>query len=102
MSILQIELPDEQLEIINQQARARGYSSNGEFLLAIWQETSEQQNYMAERGFTREQLQREEQTLLSSLDSKPESVDNAWWDKLHADALEKVATKKRLEKGENL
>ena len=94
MSILQIELADEQLQLINEHARARGYTNNGEFLLALWEETAEQQNYMRERGLTREQLQHEEQQLLQSLDSEPEQVDDAWWDKLHADVLAKVAAKK--------
>ena len=93
MSILQIELPDEELQLIQEQARATGHSNNGEYLLALWREVSEQQAYLVEQGLTRAQLEREEQLLLKSLESEPEKVDEAWWDKLHLDVLERVAAR---------
>ena len=91
MSILQIELPDEQLQILSEQARAAGHNSNGDYLLALWREKSDQHAYMIEQGLTPEQLEREEQLLLESLESEPEVVDDAWWNTLHEDVLAQVA-----------
>lgn len=94
MSVLQIELPDEELQLIGEQARAQGFSDSGEYLVSVAQRLARARAlYPHDDNPTPEQLERQKQLLLESLDGEPEVVDDAWWDKLHAEVLESVAAK---------
>ena len=94
MSILQIELPDEQWQIISAQARALGFESNGEYLLSVVQKLAGKESlYPSGDHPTPEQLERQQQLLLESLDGEPEVADDAWWAKLQADVEAQVADK---------
>ncbi len=96
MSILQIELPDEQLQLINEQARAHGFENSGDFLLSVAEKMSRAKGvlYSVDDNPTPQQLERQKQLLLESLQGEDEVADDAWWDKMHAEVLETVAAKK--------
>ena len=91
MSILQIELPDEQLQQLSEEARVAGYEESGAYLLAIWRSVSEL--YPHGDAPTPEQLERQKQLLLESLEGEGEVADEAWWAKLQAEVEAKVAAK---------
>lgn len=81
MSILQIELPDEQLQIINEQARAHGYEDSGKFLVSVVQQLAHQKEDSGEHNTSPEQLKREERLLLQVVeDDRPSIVATPeWW-----------------------
>lgn len=97
MTTLQIELPDEQLQVLNEQARAQGFSDSGHYLLSVAEKLARAREnlYPVDDNPTPQQLERQKQLLLESLEGELEVADNAWWDKLHADVLETVAAKKQ-------
>ena len=93
MSILQIELSDEQLQIISEQARASGYKDNGEYLLVVVQNLVGQSLHPVDDKPTPAQLDRQKQLLLESLEGEPQVADEAWWAELQAGVEAQVAAK---------
>jgi len=86
MSILQIELPDEELQIISEEARARGYENNSQYVRSVLREIHNYKEYAIEEKITPEQLAQEEKMMEEALNSgEGEIADDAWWDKLHSD-----------------
>lgn len=96
MSILQIELPEEQLQLINEQARAHGYEDSGKYLVSVAEKLARRGESLRPHNDnpTPEQLVRQKQLLLESLEGEDEIADDEWWDKMHAEVLETVAAKK--------
>ena len=84
MSILQIELPDEQLQIISEQARASGFEDNGQYLLSLVQKLIEQPRANGNDP-TAEQLEREERLLLQAADSPRTQATPELWSRLRAE-----------------
>lgn len=88
MSILQIELPDEQLQIINEQARAQGYENSGDYLVSLAQKLALQKPDKV----SAEQLAREERLLLQVIeDGRPSIVATPeWWANFRAEMEAKL------------
>ena len=86
MSILQIELPDEQLQMISEQARAFGFESNAQYLLAVVQKLVDYEWPIEADEIGPAEVERRKRLLLESLEcGEPEVADDAWWAKLQAD-----------------
>lgn len=92
MSILQIELPDEQLQIINEQARAQGYENSGDYLASVAERLARQNGDSAEYNPSPEQLKREEQLLLEVLEDGRSSIEATpeWWANFRAEMQAKL------------
>ena len=96
MSILQIELPDEELQFISEEARARGFEDNAQYVRFVLREMRSYKEYAVEQNLTSDQLAHEEKLLEEALKSgEGEVADDAWWDKLHADVTAKVEAKRK-------
>lgn len=93
MSILQIELPDEQLKIINEQARAQGYEDSGKYLASVVEKLARQKKDMVEHNPGSEQLKREEQLLLEAANSRRTESTPELWSQLRAELETKVGEK---------
>ncbi len=96
MSILQIELPDEEFQIISAEARARGFEDNAQYVRSVLREMRSYKEYAIDHNLTPAQLAQEEKMMEEALSSgEGEVTDDAWWDKLHADVMAKVDAKKQ-------
>lgn len=95
MSIVQLEMPDNLWQFVSENARAQGYEDNAAYLLAVVEKLAQQQESLYPHGDnpTSEQLERQKQLLLESLEGEPQVVDEAWWDELHGEVLAEVAAK---------
>ncbi len=80
MSVLQIELPDEELQILSEEARAHGYTDNAEYVRSLLRERrSQPKSYSVEDNPSPEQLVREERLLLEAANSpRTESTPELW------------------------
>ena len=96
MSIVQLEMPDNLWQFVSENARAQGYEDNAAYLLAVVEKLAQQKEslYPHDDKPTPEQLERQKQLLLESLEGEPQVVDETWWDELHGEILADVAAKK--------
>ena len=94
MSILQIELPDEQLQVISEQARASGFEDNAQYLLAVVQRLADYDWPAEAEEISPAEAARRKRLLLESLEcGEPEVADDAWWAELQADVDADVKAK---------
>lgn len=93
MSILQIELPDEQLQIINEQARAQGYEDSGKYLAFVAEKLARQNGDSGAYNPSPEQLKREERLLLEAADSPRTESSPGLWAQMRAELEAKVGEK---------
>ena len=84
MSILQIEVSDETRAQIEEQAKREGRDANSWLLeAAIEKLEAEREEDEADRKYI-------EGELLKALDSPSQVADEAWWQQLEKEALERV------------
>ena len=96
MSILQIELPDEELKFWDEQANTRGYADSADYLRSILRDLRRYKEYAVEENLTADQLAHEEKMMEEALASgEGEVTDDAWWDKLHADVMANIDAKRK-------
>ncbi len=86
MTTLQIELLDEELQAISEQARAQGFEDNAAYLVAVVRRLAHYELPVAAEKISPGELERRKRLLLESLEcGEPEVADDAWWAKLQAD-----------------
>ena len=95
MSILQIELPDEELEDIKRDAQFLGYSSLSKYLLTLAQMNHDSLLGYSDNNPSPRQKAREETWLLAALNDKrpPIEVTPEFWEQLQADVEARVKSK---------
>ena len=79
MSILQIELPDEELQFISEEARARGFEDNAQYVRSVLREKRGYKESAVERNLAPEQLKREEKLLLEAAHSNRTEFSPELW-----------------------
>lgn len=83
MTILQIELPEEELKTINERARAQGFSDSAQYVLSVVRQ-SQTPPYSVEDNPSPELLKREERLLLEALDDELIEVTPEVWAEFRA------------------
>ncbi len=88
MTTLQIELPEEELAILDSRAHAQGYANGAAYLASVAHHLAlEAREFLAEGNPNPEQLAREERLLLEALnDDRPAiEVTPQWWANFRAE-----------------
>ena len=95
MSILQIELPDDELAEIERDAKFLGYTSHSKYLLTLAQMNHDSLLGYSDENPSPRQRAREERLLLQSLDDErpPIEVTPEFWAQLQAEVEAKVRSK---------